>query len=140
MNSKTGIIPDEYPKAYIAYWYQLSLHTVSESRSVYTVLDWLGDIGGLFDALALIAGTLVSIVTGQMYQITLLSNIFVQRDSQEPQHLTLGNPNRIKTSPITVTWSNWFLEKVKHVMRCACKARVTVSDRLIKKSSDYIEK
>ena len=27
--SKTGTIPDEYCKAYIAFWYQMSLHTVS---------------------------------------------------------------------------------------------------------------
>jgi len=28
-NSKTSTIPDEYSKAYIAFWYQMSLHTVS---------------------------------------------------------------------------------------------------------------
>jgi len=45
----------------------MSLHTVSQNRSVYTVLDWLGDIGGLFDALSLIAGTLVYFVAGKMF-------------------------------------------------------------------------
>jgi len=58
----------------------MSLHRVTHTRNVYTVLDWLGDIGGLFDALSLLAGTLISFVAGKIFQITLLSNIFVQRD------------------------------------------------------------
>ena len=138
--SKTGTIPDAYPKAYIAYWYQMSLHTVSQTRNVYTVLDWLGDIGGLFDALSLIVGALVSLVGGRILQITLLTSIFVQRDYPDPQLERVGNPNKVESSAITVTWWSWFAEKLKQGMRCACKARLTASDRLMKKSSVIIEK
>jgi len=138
--SRTGTIPDEYPKAYIAYWYQMSLHTVSETRNVYTVLDWLGDIGGLFDALSLIVGALVSLVGGRILQITLLTNIFVQRDYPDPQLEREGNPKKFESTPFTITWRSWFIEKLKYGIRCACKARTTVSDRLLKKSSVYIEK
>jgi len=138
--SKTGTIPDEYPKAYLAYWYQMSLHTVSQTRNVYTVLDWLGDIGGLFDALSLIAGALVSFVGRRIFQIAMLSNIFLQRDYQDPQLEKTGKPMEIKSTPITITWRSWFTEKLKKGMRCACKARDTASDRLLKKSSVVIEK
>jgi len=140
-NSKTGSIPDEYPKAYIAYWYQMSLHTVSQNRNVYTVLDWLGDIGGLFDALTVIAGALVSLVAGKIFQILLLSTVFMQRDYQDLQNPSQGSPQAVPPSAITtITWWSWFVEKLKNVMRCACKARVTASDRLMSKSSEYIEK
>jgi len=138
--SRTGTIPDEYSKAYIAYWYQMSLHTVSQKRNVYTVLDWLGDIGGLLDALSLIAGTVISLVAGRILQVSLLSNIFLQRDYSDAQLERVGNPNKVESSTITVTWWSCFAEKLKHEMRCVCKARTTVSDRLLKKSSIYIEK
>jgi len=56
---------------------------VSQNRNVYTVLEWLRDIGGLFSILTSIAGALVSMVAGKIFKIMLLSTIFKQRDYQD---------------------------------------------------------
>ena len=47
-------------------------------RSIYNFLDWLGDVGGLFDGLKVVGGIIVSmynIVLGDPLQIYLLKSI-----------------------------------------------------------------
>lgn len=45
-------------------------------RETYSLLEWLGDIGGLFDALILIAGAIVAPVASFNMNSVLLSSIF----------------------------------------------------------------
>ena len=48
-------------------------------RSIYTVLDWLGDIGGLYDALHIIGALLMlshSIIRGDQLEAFLLRSVF----------------------------------------------------------------
>ena len=47
-------------------------------RSTYTMLEWLGDIGGLFDALAIIGRVLIAPVAAISMQAKLLNKAFWQ--------------------------------------------------------------
>ena len=52
-----GTRPYEFPNNVhfaVAYEFDLNLETLD--RQVYSILDWLGDIGGLSEALLFIAG------------------------------------------------------------------------------------
>ena len=44
-----------HPDSIIQVWIELNKSVLIRSRSIYHVLDFLGDVGGLFDALKLIA-------------------------------------------------------------------------------------
>jgi len=57
-------------------WIEISPDTVQHSRSVYSVLDWLGDVGGLFDALNLIARVLLSSLTTLIFKLGLFNRLF----------------------------------------------------------------
>ena len=46
------------------------------SRAIYNILDFLGDVGGLFDALKLIAGTVVGLIMRGNLTSKLVSLIF----------------------------------------------------------------
>jgi len=58
---------------------------------VYSVLDWLGDVGGLYDALSLIARVLLSSLTTLMFKLGLFNRLFKvnakpkKAKSQRPQ-------------------------------------------------------
>ena len=41
----------------------MSLNIMSHNRAIYSVLDFLGDVGGLFDMLKLIGEVLISLMT-----------------------------------------------------------------------------
>ena len=46
------------------------------NRSAYSLLDWLGDVGGLFDALRLIASMLAGPFAALALKAELLSQVF----------------------------------------------------------------
>ena len=63
--------PYEYvDKVHIALTYELSLDMNVIDRQVYSILDWLGDIGGLGEAAFFIGGGLLGILRyGQLDQM-----------------------------------------------------------------------
>ena len=46
------------------FWFGTSPNTINYYRAIYTFLDMLGDVGGLLDALKLIAETIVAFTAG----------------------------------------------------------------------------
>ena len=57
------------------------------NRESYSLLDWLGDLGGLFDALFIICGAIVAPVATFSMKATLLSKFFrfKPRDEHESE-------------------------------------------------------
>ena len=51
-------------------------HQKNFSRSVYSILDYLGDVGGLLDALKLIASVIIAPFSGYSYITVLLKKLF----------------------------------------------------------------
>ena len=53
------------------------------NRETYSGLDFLGDLGGLFDALYILGGMLIAPVSGFALNAKLLSNLFQAYESQK---------------------------------------------------------
>ena len=53
-------------------------------RETYALLDWLGDIGGLFDALRILVGSLIAPFTTQILKVELLSSVFRSLKRDQP--------------------------------------------------------
>ena len=62
--------------------FNVSPDTVFHERSVYTVLDWLGDVGGLFDALKLISSVIVALCTNGIFPSYVISKLFYKQQSK----------------------------------------------------------
>ena len=54
---------------------------ILHSRSIYNALDFLGDVGGLLDALKLIASVLLSLTFSTTQSQYLLNNLFLVKKS-----------------------------------------------------------
>ena len=54
----------------------MSLDKLVINRETYSLLDWLGDLGGLFDALKLIAQVIIYPVSSFSLSATLMSKLF----------------------------------------------------------------
>ena len=61
----------------------LSLDKLVVNRETYSLLDWLGDLGGLFDALKLLCAFLISPISGFTLRATLMSYLFRSRPSNQ---------------------------------------------------------
>ena len=86
LESEIGTI---FKGSLIEFSYFLSPDTKHYERSVYTVLDFLGDIGGLFDALRLIAEIFiyaVSFLTNDGPHNYILKRLFKRNNSTREHH------------------------------------------------------
>ena len=61
---------------YVSVEFALTMDQKNWSRSTYSLLDWLGGLGGLFDALLHVARVVVGPMAGYTLQSTLVSNLF----------------------------------------------------------------
>ena len=68
---------------YISVEINMSIDLISWERQTYSLLDWLGDLGGLYDALYLIFAALISPITMFTLHSTLLTSFFRYRTSNE---------------------------------------------------------
>jgi len=59
----------------------MSLDKLVVNRQTYSLLDWMGDLGGLFDALYIFCNFIVMPVSVFNLQATLMSRLFRQRPS-----------------------------------------------------------
>jgi len=85
--SKITVLPETsyYEGVLLAVYFEISADIVRHSRSVYSVLDWLGDVGGLFDALSIICRIIISSLTALIFQITPVQPTFRgQRKTKTP--------------------------------------------------------
>ena len=73
----SAVRPYEFPdKVHLAISYEMELNKESIDRTVYTFLDWLGDVGGLMGILFDIGGFCLIFVTGNGLNYLLLSSLF----------------------------------------------------------------
>ena len=77
--------PTDDPKGkfkYIGAFFNLSLDQMNWSRSTYSILDWLADIGGLNDMLCLMARLCVAPMASHQLAASLLHNLFRYKESR----------------------------------------------------------
>lgn len=58
----------------IIYERDLDFHRVD--REVYSILDWLGDVGGLYEAVQIICGTLLYLLNFMSFENYMVSELF----------------------------------------------------------------
>ena len=61
---------------YASFEIELNQDGVIWQRSTYSALDFLGDLGGLFDALRFIGETILSPFTHYALKVFLMANLF----------------------------------------------------------------
>ena len=65
--------PYEFPdQVHLALAYEMNLNKFKIERTVYTTLDWLGDVGGLMGILFDMGGFLLMFITGSGLNYMLL--------------------------------------------------------------------
>ena len=62
--------------------FEMSLNLQTAEREVYHVLDWIGDIGGLFDGLRIFLQAILGIVTYKMYDSYMVAQLFSVRSNK----------------------------------------------------------
>ena len=63
-------------------WFVIDMQRKIFERSTYSFLEWLGDVGGLFDGLILIVGWLISPFITFVMNSKILSHLFVELESE----------------------------------------------------------
>jgi len=58
---------------------------VLHNRSIYSALDWLGDVGGLMDALAMLFQILVGLFYADVFRFHLVASFFKHQVSGKPE-------------------------------------------------------
>ena len=58
---------------FVSLWLELSQSKTTIERSTYNILEWVGDIGGLFDGFRLIVESLIAPLTGYAVKTAILS-------------------------------------------------------------------
>ena len=59
-----------------SYWIILHQEVRTIERQTYSILTWLGDVGGLYDGLRILASSLIAPVAAKMLRQEQLSKIF----------------------------------------------------------------
>ena len=57
-------------------WITLSMDQIVVERQTYSILEWLGDVGGLFDMLGLIGGGLVAPFSAFAVKAEMMTSAF----------------------------------------------------------------
>ena len=66
--------------------YEMSLNLRTYDREVYNFLDWLGDIGGLYDGLRGIFMIFLSVLTYKRYDTYMVSQLYQQQAEKNEDH------------------------------------------------------
>ena len=105
----------------------MDLYRVSNQRSVYTIWDWMGDIGGLYGSLFLIGDQALALITylfGDSLSLKLISTIFKEEASK-----------RHRSSRSLLNW----LQKRKPASFSRCAWLPCVTDRKHRHLQFYAE-
>ena len=66
--------------------YEVNLDLRRLRRSVYSLLDWIGDVGGLFEAMSVVFGLIVAVYQYKVLEQFLVRNLFMWKEFKDDQH------------------------------------------------------
>lgn len=64
---------------------------IVHARSIYNALDFLGDVGGLFDALKLIGAAIVSVFGTSGLHLSLVGSLFFRKPTTEVESRNISS-------------------------------------------------
>ena len=65
-----------YDNVHVGIVYEINLDRRRIQRSVYSLLDWIGDVGGLLEAMFVILSVLIVIYQYKTFEIYMIQNLF----------------------------------------------------------------
>ena len=72
-----GSRPYEFKNnVHVSVTFELDLDKSVIDRQVYSILDWLGDIGGLVEALFFIGSTILAVFTFKQFDALMVSHLY----------------------------------------------------------------
>ena len=81
-----GERPYEYwDRVHKSLSFEMSMDLATVDREVYTALDWVGDLGGLFDGMKLIFSLVLAILTYKNYDTYMVAKLFQLRSNEAEQ-------------------------------------------------------
>ena len=72
---------EHWDKVHKSLSFEMSQNLATVDREVYTALDWVGDLGGLFDGLSLIFSLVLAILTYKNYDTYMVAKLFQLRSN-----------------------------------------------------------
>ena len=66
--------PDAHYK-FVGFWTELSQSLITTERKTYSILEWVGDVGGLYDGLLVIGSNLIAPITTLILRFALIANM-----------------------------------------------------------------
>ena len=68
-----------YDNVHVGIVYEINLDRRRIQRSVYSLLDWIGDVGGLLEAMFVVFSVLIVIYQYKTFEIYMIHNLFKLR-------------------------------------------------------------
>jgi len=127
------------PQVYAQLSFSIDYDVVIKNRSIYSALDWLGDVGGLFDALLILLQILVGLFYSDVFRYHLVSSFF---SLQESAKQSLGPQPRIQLASENLKGRKDFNEPAFKVILYKvlwCLKR-KASERLIERGEKFLDK
>ena len=92
-----GSRPYEFPNnVHVSVTYELDLDLTVIDRQAYSVLDWLGDIGGLTEAIFFISGTFLILFNYRKFESMMVSYLFLQKETPPRRNRSLQGAQSYK--------------------------------------------
>jgi len=92
---------------------------IISDRRVYSILDFLGDIGGLYDAVTMIAAFFISSFANDLFVVWVLKTLFqIAKTAPAPESLLNNNPGKQSVgSPQSTIKRQPFDFRFKHLIQ-----------------------
>ena len=112
---------------------------VNQARSIYSALDWLGDVGGLHDALLILVQILVGLFYSDVFRYNLVSSFFSLQESAKESH---GPQRRTQFASESLKGRKDMKEAAWKVIlyKILSCLKLKASDHLIKRGERYLDK
>ena len=79
-----GIVPsgerpyEFYDEMHVSIVYEMSLDRVRIQRNVFSLLDWIGDVGGLFEAMFIFFSIIIAAYHYKTFEIYMVRKLYKQ--------------------------------------------------------------
>jgi len=101
------LVPAEELKSFYNAFLEVDFAETKTQRTVYSIMDWLGDVGGLYDALRLLASLVLIIFQSKLFQIKLVTSIFSKQTEEQFDSSIVPETHAEKAEQAVKTRKKW---------------------------------
>jgi len=74
--SRFEVFPVEGVRNFHQSYFQIDFDQTQTKRKVYSAMDWMGDAGGFYNALKILASLLVGLFQSNLFTVELVTSVF----------------------------------------------------------------